>query len=294
MSYGLHVYSKSAEILRRESLREKMNSRGWDVLFQQGFAHPAVAVDGPMEDEVIVGWRSGECSLERARGLIESSDSRALDELYRNQTLVGSEIWVECPYEIDPQELEDMAEFKSPEELGIVRSAKSHYSVSTAAGRTPASLEFQEHVARSIAELTQGWVDDPQSGESGTADEIAAPTPWQETVRAAAGRRPWYSIAVYTLFGAMGVLSAILGRSPLEPKNWYVGVLLVLGVVAVGLYKAKQWARAAAIGLSGILLALGILTLVSTGITLHKVILTAVHVSVVLELLSTEARAYFD
>lgn len=295
MSYGVYVYSKSPKILDRKDLREKMNSHGRDVLFQKGYSDAKVAVEGPMEDEIIVGWRPGQNSLEDVRRLIESNDASGLDDLYANQTLVGCEIWVECPYELPESELEDMAEYKSPEELEIVRTAKSHYSISTSAGRTPASFEFQEYVARSIAELTDGWVEDPQSGESGTADEISTPMPWQKSISPPQEeRRPWLAITVYAISAVVSLLALILGWHPDNPLSLVFLIPLVLcPLVALGLYRANQSARILALGISIFQVIMGLVAVIYRGLSSEALVYITVSVLVIRELLSEEVKAYF-
>lgn len=294
MSYGINVWSKSEKILDRKQIREKMRGYGWEILFQQGFSSPTIAVEGPVEDEIIVGWRPDDTDFEHVRRAIESSDRRALDFLYESEALVGCEIWVENPYDIDPGELEEMAEHKSPEEIEIIRAARSRYSVSTSAGQGPDSMEFQEYAARSIAELTDGWVEDPQSGESGTVDEIGMPTPWQGPAEASGGRTPWYSIALYSLFAVMGLLAFALGRYPLSPSSWLPAIFFLLGVVAFGLYQRAPWARIAGLGISAFLLILSLTRLVSDGVNLDRLIPILIHGAIIRELLDPEVRAYFE
>ncbi len=295
MSYSVNVYSASRDTLSRESLRTKMNSCGWDILFQQGyFGNATVAVAGPMQNEVIVGWRTGKVSPDSVCDAIEGGDSSTLHRLYTDQILAGCEMWVECPYEIAPSELEEMAEYKAPEEIASIRRAKSRYAATTSAGRSSVSVEFQEHVARSIAELTDGWLENPETGEVGMPGRIPIPTPQQEALCTETSRRPWYTIACYSIFAAMGLLALTLGRHPLNPKNWLLAVFVLLGAVAFGLYRANRWAWTAAIGLSGVLTIAGLLTLLSRGVSLHTLIPVLIHVSIIRELLSSEVRARFD
>ena len=170
MSYDLNAYSLSTERPLKENFRDSLQRNGWEIVFISDEARSRrafLAADGPIEEEaIIIGWQTKDKNaalLTKAAAIQDIKTIEAIAET--TQAIAGCAISVTIPYQVDKQQLADMAVRGEIHYADLMKSAQSHYYLRTAAGRSPLSFEFQRLVWLTIGEVCGGLLENPEDGE---------------------------------------------------------------------------------------------------------------------------------
>ena len=111
---------------------------------------------------LVVGWRRRR-GLADVLAILRSRDEAMLQSLYDRGLLASCTLNVERRYRMDPEEMEELAELRTPRQLATLRAARVHYVTSSRAGRNDLSIDLQTALCVALARVHGGLVEDPQT-----------------------------------------------------------------------------------------------------------------------------------
>jgi len=140
MSYDLEAYSPSPQRVRKENLRAVLQRHGWEIAFvscEAGSKQVVLAMEGPIEnDAIVIGWQAEDEYVFRLTQAATEEDIKTMEAIAETtEAVVGCEISVTIPYQVDNQRLADMMASGDIHYADVLKSAQSYYSSRTAAGR---------------------------------------------------------------------------------------------------------------------------------------------------------------
>ena len=155
MSYDLWVFSPEAEVIRKETLKEKMLAEGWEIRFLPHSAFlgkknftllPSV---GALDDSIMLaGWPANQANSELLAQLFCQGDVKQLDTLFMDEYAFGL-----CSYGVSNYD-----NTAQPE-------AKTQYTLYCRGGNLQDAWELMHTTWEAIAVLTNGEAVNPQEGE---------------------------------------------------------------------------------------------------------------------------------
>jgi hypothetical protein len=84
-----------------------------------------------------------------------------------------------------------------------------------------------------------------------------------------------------------------MGRSLFAIGSWNLLISIAFGGIAFGLYRGWRWVWVSAIAVTGILTLIGIAAMFIKGFSPAKLVMLALHISIILNLLSSKTRSNF-
>jgi hypothetical protein len=164
MSVDLYIYTSSTTLIRPKELTAGTEDAEWEFALVTG--EQSLFPASSTSQCLVVGWRPGSSSGERARRAISNRDARQLDTIFRENLAGVVELRTEQSFTADAEALVELRKAGvSPSHIERIQAAKMRYVVGTSASRNALSLELQHDVWLLIGVLTDGLCEDPQGGE---------------------------------------------------------------------------------------------------------------------------------
>lgn len=168
MSYDFYIFSQQPPCVMRDQLVVALAKFGFESEVYEEIRTPKL-IEGELVGYcTILGWRKE--SLERAAlmSALRSTDHTLRDKLFEDEVLAYTNVYVCSAYEfLANYEVDYFVRDENQansEMITAAKSAKQVYEVSTSAGRSTFSLLFQSALCKTIADLSEGIIEDPQAG----------------------------------------------------------------------------------------------------------------------------------
>lgn len=149
------------------TLQAYLQTRGWQVFFasDDGSLDPFDGVS--IGDSVALGWHVSSSDSELVSDCLFRKNEPAVNALYDQDTIGSVAIFVDNNYKANPAALDEMKRISKATDKVIDRVSRSdlQYTLRTAAGRNALSLQLQEEIWRSLGSLTEGVLENPQTGK---------------------------------------------------------------------------------------------------------------------------------
>lgn len=307
MSIDISAYSTKEEPVRLEDLERRMRDLGWDVIFLDDWYKMNPVSGKHLTDSLLaIGWRYEPALSAQVRALVNRKDRQALEELWDVSRVATCGVSGHQRDEASQEDLQEMLDILKEsglraDYLETLGNARWHYYTNTSAGRSPFSVELQQVLGWAIADISDGLLQDI-SEDYGYSHEMPLPRPWEEGAEAMYrkayghsphGSAPWVVIGFYAALTALALVLTAMGKSPLNPSNWYVTLLLLHGPLAYGLYRSNRACWYISVSLTGCLLLFGAATMVLKGRAAGALPVIALQGYLLSKLFAEETRDYF-
>ena len=163
MSIAFYIFSPNHAAPSKDTITQALHLKGWHVVFVEG-REMKESTARILDYALLYGARSAKL-LAQLKDLLRTGDEAAMDGLFENEEAAGCEISVKAPFDAREGYGEDGLEEFPHEVLEQVASGKSHYCIRTSAGRSRTSFDLQEAVWKSVGQLVDGLLEEPQMGE---------------------------------------------------------------------------------------------------------------------------------
>lgn len=169
MSLDLYVHCKSPRPLSIEQLSAALVAHGIGAAIFEDYLEYKPAVGGPIKSCTILGWKQESFDLIRLTELLSGGDKKRLAPLFAKEVLAYANVAAMDSAEYYQNFGEDYPDSLAGEIdqqfLDFMKLSNTVYEIETSAGRTELSWRFQMAVCCTIAELTEGLIEEPQMGE---------------------------------------------------------------------------------------------------------------------------------
>jgi hypothetical protein len=209
MSYDFVVYLPEHRTIQRSTLATELAGLGWVARFIE--PHTGLRrADGLIEYDIVLACPRGSIDEAELDHAIEGG-ADSIDRFAERAPIGSCAVGVEDDFSVDPEMLNEPLDGRVMEAL---RAARSRYEISTSAARTKQSFPLQDAVARAIAALLGGLLEDPQSSDY-----------WSYAVGAVRTKRgyrtKWHWCAQSTLAKMPIVLRAACGLAWMRVCDWF-------------------------------------------------------------------------
>lgn len=168
MSIEFYVYSPLNLPLQGADLIRLLADGGWEAYLLESGTPLTVAKSGQLENPIVVGCRR-DGDIAKLKVAVESGSEPELEALLQGGYAASCVVYSTCPWkldqEYDEEELEEFVESVGTAGRKLLKSARSHYTVRTSAGRSDLSFALQDATWQCIGLLSKGLMEDPQSDE---------------------------------------------------------------------------------------------------------------------------------
>lgn len=169
MSLDLYVHCKSAMRLTTEQLSAALAADGiGSAIFEDSVKYKPADV-GPITSCTILGWLPSQFDSAHLTELLNAGDKRRLHQLFAKDIVGYANV-----YSYDAAEhyatfgddyLDSLSGEVDQQFVAFLKSSKRVFEIQTSSGRSDFSWRFQMQVCRTIAELSNGLIEEPQMGE---------------------------------------------------------------------------------------------------------------------------------
>ena len=164
MSVDLFLYSPRRDVPTRRQLWTLLEKKGWQVLFVSDWPNTTIAEEGRLSNDLLIGCENAE-GIAEVRALLSKGDVKAVDALLGQERFGNCALSIESPCEVDEDQIAETAEAIGKEAAGLMRQARTLYSLTWKGASTGKSGYLANEVWRILGKLCGGLLEDPQTGE---------------------------------------------------------------------------------------------------------------------------------
>lgn len=168
MSLDLYVHCKSTRRLTAAQLTAALAASGIGAAIFEDYINYKPAKAGPIKLCTILGWKQESFDLTRLTEILSGDHKKRLARLFAKEVLAYAHVLAmdaaEYYQSFGEDYLDSLAGKIDQQFLDFMRLSNTVYEIATSTGRTDLSWRFQMAVCCTIAELTEGLIEEPQMG----------------------------------------------------------------------------------------------------------------------------------
>lgn len=169
MSLDLYVHGKSSRRLTTEQLSAALAARGIGAAIFEDHLNFNPAPAGPIKFCTILGWKQESFDLTRLTEILSGEGTKLLAPLFAKEVLAYANVAAmdaaDYYQNFGEDFLDSLAGEIDQQFLDFMKLSNTVYEIQTSAGRSELSWRFQMAVCCTIADLSEGLIEEPQMGE---------------------------------------------------------------------------------------------------------------------------------
>ncbi|MHB0938233.1 MAG: hypothetical protein ACYDCO_14410 [Armatimonadota bacterium] len=311
MSYERYIYSPNPQVPSLQAMREALQTRGWALHFIQADevaeTFTEMTEGDPAEASSVFMWPLDAPEATALDDTLSRRDYQGFLDAYEDAQYGGCVVWP-SPFTFSEayseDELSDLQEYRSEEQIDAMRQARMHYTLRNGGFMLDTDLAAQGVLWLAVGELTGGFLEDDQidqtlfsheindahyaefltqfrqfqvwlrrKREEHTNDDSEMPTspaarPAPSAASSKSGDPSLIIISAAVFAGLMTVLGLRMifqGINPLTPEGWYLFAVLAHAPIGIGLLLRLRWTLPAGLLLCLLMAGIQIYLLLATG-----------------------------